>query len=199
MPIPMGHWLVRCVGAALLLSAEPVCAIEVHPTSAQIRASLDAGHAMAQRGGPPDSFYARFGAEDEVHPSGFLITKLGALSVMATHMALRGLQPSEADIAQVLDVKTMLISAVIFGDAPNFAVESYLVLDQRGQTVKPVTVRFDGQAGRSAAWPDSPRFKAKVVASFDYGDLDPTAATTITVFPSAGGAVSFLVDFSAIP
>lgn len=185
--------------AMLALAASPAFAIEVQPAPEQIRAALDAGKVVAEQGGPPDSFYIRFGAGDDLHPGGFLITKLGALSVMATHMALRGLQPSEADIAQVLETKTMLVSAVIFGNAPNFAVDSYLVLDQRGRTIKPVTVRFDGQANRSAAWPDSPRFKAKVVASFDYGDFDPAAKTTITVYPAAGGAVSFFIDFSAIP
>lgn len=117
---------------------------------------------------------------------------------MATHMALRGLQPAEADIAQVLDGKTMLVSATIFGNVPNFAVDSYMVLDQAGKTIKPVTVRFDGQASRSAAWPEAPRFKAKVVASFAYADFDPAAPTTISIFPANGGEVTFPVDFSRI-
>ncbi|MGA6828386.1 hypothetical protein ACO9S2_12315 [Nitrospira sp. NS4] len=194
----MGHWLVRCAVAALALNAPAAFAIEVQPGAEEIRAALEAGKAMARQGGPPDSFYVRFGAGDDLHPGGFLITKLGALSVMATHMALRGLQPGEADVAQVIEAKTMLISTVIFGNLPNFAVDSYMVLDQGGRTVKPVTVRFDGQANRSAAWPDSPRFKAKVVASFDYSDFDPTARTTITVFPANGGETSFMLDFSGI-
>jgi hypothetical protein len=192
----MGHWLVRCAAGALALNVSAVLAIEVQPSSEQIRAALDAGKAMAQQGGPPDSFYVRFGGKDDLHPAGFLITKLGALSVMATHMALRGLQPGEADVAQVIEAKTMLLSTVIFGNAPNFAVNSYMVLEQVGRTIKPVTVRFDGQANRSAAWPDSPRFKAKVVASFDYSDFDPHAKTTITVFPANGGETSFQVDFA---
>lgn len=194
----MDHWLVCCAVAALALNAPAAFAIEVQPAAEQIRAALEAGKAMARQGGPPDSFYVRFGAGDDLHPGGFLITKLGALSVMATHMALRGLQPGEADVAQVIEAKTMLISTVIFGNLPNFAVDSYMVLDQGGRTVKPVTVRFDGQANRSAAWPDSPRFKAKVVASFDYSDFDPTARTTITVFPANGGETSFMLDFSGI-
>lgn len=176
----------------------PALAIETQPASEQIHASLDAGKAAAKEGHPPDSFYVRFGADDELHPSGFLITKLGALSVMATHMALRGLEPAEADIAQVLATKTMLVSAVIFGEVPTFARESYMVFDQAGRTIKPVTVRFDGQANRSAVWPERPRFKAKVVASFDYSDFDPRAKTTITVFPASGGAESFVLDFAGI-
>lgn len=92
----------------------------------------------------------------------------------------------------------MLISTVIFGEAPNFAVDSYMVMDQGGKMVKPVTVRFDGQANRSAAWPESPRFKAKVLASFNYADFDPLAKTTITVFPAAGGEATFTLNFSEI-
>jgi hypothetical protein len=117
---------------------------------------------------------------------------------MATHMGLRGLEPAEADITQTLETKTMLVSATIFGNVPNFAVDSYVVLDQGGKTVKPVTVRFDGMASRSAAWPEPPRFKAKVVASFAYADFDPAAQTTITIFPANGGEVTFPLDFSKI-
>lgn len=174
----------------------PSQAIESRPSQGEIAAALARGREAAQQHQPPDTFYVRFGATDDLHPSGFLITKLGALSVMATHMALRGLEPGEADIAQVLEQPTMLVSAVIFGNHPRFAVDSYMVLDQSGKTIKPVTVRFDGQASRSAAWPESPQFKAKVVASFNYADFDPQAITTLTVFPANGGEVSFRIDLA---
>jgi hypothetical protein len=173
-------------------------AIDVHPTAEEIQTALDRGKDAAQRQSPPDMFYVRFGATDELHPSGFLITKLGGLSVMATHMVLRGIQPSKTDVTQILESQTMLVSTVIFGNIPNFAVDSYMVFDQQGKTIKPVTVRFDGVADRSAAWPESPRFKAKVVASFNYADFDPNAKTTITVFPANGGESSFSIDFSEI-
>lgn len=176
----------------------PAWAIDVQPTREQVQAAIELGREAAEKRSPPDTFHVRFGATDDVHPHGFLITKLGGLSMMATHMALRGLQVSEAEIAQVLDSKTMLVSTVIFGNAPNFAVDSYMVFDQGGKTIKPVTVRFDGQANRSAAWPEAPRFKAKVVASFDYAGFDPAANTTITVFPANGGEVSFSLDLSEI-
>jgi len=171
-------------------------AIETHPGHEDVASALARGRDAAQQHQPPDSFYLRFGATDDLHPSGFLITKLGALAVMATHMALRGAEPAEADIAQVLDQPTMLISTVVFGNHPRFAVDSYMVLEQGGKTIKPVTVRFDGQANRSAAWPDAPRFRAKVVASFNYADFDPQAKTTVTVFPANGGEVSFSLDFA---
>jgi hypothetical protein len=190
--------IINATALAALMGASDTWAIDVQPSQDQIRAALDRGAEAAKQHSSPDSFYTRFGATDELHPSGFLVTKLAGLSVMATHMALRGLQPSEADVTQVLDGKTMLVSATIFGNMPNFAVDSYMVFDQAGKTIKPVTVRFDGQANRSAAWPEAPRFKAKVVASFAYGDFDPMAPTTITIFPANGGEVAFPVDFSQI-
>ena len=173
-------------------------ALDVHPTAVQIQTALDQGKEVAEKRMPPDSFYVRFGVADEVQPKGFLITKIGALSVMAAHMALRGVEPSEADVAQVLEGKTMLISTVILGNTPNFAVDSYMVLDQGGKTIKPVMVRFDAQANRSVVWPKSPRFKAKVVASFNYADFDPRAKTTIIVYPATGGESRFTIDFSEI-
>ena len=192
--------MLLCVGIVALSALPHVSAhaIEVHPTAKQIQTALDQGKEAAQKRMPPDSFYVRFGVTDEVHPKGFLITKIGALSVMATHMALRGLQPSQADVAQVLEGTTMLISTVILGNTPNFAMDSYMVLDQGGKTIKPVTVRFDAQANRSVVWPRSPRFKAKVVASFNYGDFDPKAETTITVYSATGEESSFSINFGEI-
>jgi hypothetical protein len=192
--------MLLCVWVVVLsgLLHVPAYAIDVHPTAQQIQTALAQGKEAAQKGRSPDSFYVRFGVADEVQPQGFLITKIGALSVMATHMALRGLQPSEANVTQVLEDNTMLISTVIFGNTPNFAVDSYLVLNQEGKTIKPVMVRFDGQANRSVVWPKSPRFKAKVVASFNYADFDPKAKTSITVYPGIGGEWSFSIGFSEI-
>jgi hypothetical protein len=187
--------------AAVLMICLPhalVGAIDVQPTPEQINLALERGKQAAKKRSPPDSFYVRFGVTDELHPKGFLVTKMGSLSVMATHMALRGLQPTEADVSQVLESETMLISTVIFGNVPDFAVDSYMVLDQGGKTIKPVTVRFDAHANRSAAWPDKPRFKAKVVASFNYADFDPKAKTTIAVYPANGGESTFALDFSEI-
>ena len=198
--MPRAQSILAAAGASILVvfTAVTVFAIEIQPSQDSIRSALDRGAEAAKQHQPPDTFYTRFGATDDLHPSGFLITKLAALSVMATHMGLRGVEPSEADIAQTLDGKTMLVSAVIFGNVGNFAVDSYMVLDQAGKTIKPVTVRFDGMASRSAAYPDPPRFKAKVVASFAYADFDPTAQTTISIFPANGGEVTFPIDFSQI-
>jgi len=190
--------ILLCVAALSCLPHVPAHAIDVHPTAEQIQTALELGKEAAQKRSPPDTFYVRFGATDERHAGGYLITKLGGLSILATHMALRGIQPSEIEMTQVLEGQTMLVSTVIFGNVPNFAVDSYMVFDQGEKTIKPVTIRFDGSADRSAAWPESPRFKAKVVASFNYADFDPDAKTTITVFPSSGGESSFSLNFGEI-
>lgn len=176
----------------------PSVAIEVQPTQVQVRLALDRGKEAATHRQAPEMFYTRFGSGDDLHPSGFLVTKLGGLSIMATHMALRGLEPSAADIAQVIEAPTMLVSTVIFGDSPSFAVNSYIVLDQEGRVVKPATLRVDGQASRSPAWPRSPKFRGKVVATFRYGEFDPKAQTTITVFPASGGEIHFSLNFADI-
>ena len=105
------------VSCLMLRTAPAVSAIEIQPSQEEIRAALQRGTEAAKEHRPPDTFYTRFGASDDLHPSGFLITKLAALSVMATHMGLRGVEPSEADIALALDGKTMLVSATIFGNA----------------------------------------------------------------------------------
>jgi len=199
-PVHRQRRMLLCVGIVALSALSPLSAhaIELHPTAKQIQTAIDQGKEAAQEGKSPDSFYVRFGVSDAVTPRGFLITKLGALSVMATHMALRGLQPSETDVRQVLEAQTMLVSTVIFGNAPNFAVDSYMVLEQGGKVIKPVTVRFDAQAERSAMWPKTPKFKAKVVASFNYADFDPMAKTTITVYPATRGEASFPMNFVEI-
>ncbi len=176
----------------------PSAAIEVQPAQAQVQLAFDRGKEAAAHRQAPEALYARFGSGDDLHAGGFLVTKLGALSVLAAHMALRGLEPSAADIAQVTETPMMLVSTVILGDSPSFAVNSYMVLDQGGRIVKPATVRVDGQAGRSSVWPNSPKFRAKVVATFRYSDFDPNAQTTITVFPATGGEVSFELNFAGI-
>jgi len=187
-------WYMGMVALSVLFHVSAY-AIDVHPTAKQIQTAIEQGNEAADKGSSPESFYVRFGVSDAVTPRGFLVTKLGALSVMATHMALRGQQPSESDVRHVLESQTMLVSTVIFGNVPTFAVGSYIVLEQDGKVIKPATVRFDAQADRSVMYPKTPRFKAKVVASFNYADFNPMAKTTIAVYPATGGEASFPVSF----
>lgn len=188
------------IGLAVDLAAPaPSPAIDVQPTREAVRAALERGKAAAAARTPPDRLYAWFGSENELEPKGFLMTKLAGLAVMSAHFALRSRSPSDTEIQQILDEQSLLVSAVIFGDRPDFARDSYIVLTQGARTIKPIKVRFDGQAARTPVWPKPPAFRAKVVASFAYADFDPRAKTRISVFPAAGGEVAFDLDFSRVP
>lgn len=189
------HAVLGQTAACLVGLVGPAAAIEVDPTPTQIQLALDRGQQAAAQHQSPETLYARFGGAE---PEGFLLTKLGGLSVLATHMALRGLTPSAADVAQVIEAPTMLVSATIVGESPGFAVNSYMILDQGGRAIKPVTVRADGQADRRSPPTESPKFQAKVVATFRYADFDPKARTTITIFPAHGGEIHVPLNFADI-
>lgn len=126
------------------------------------------------------------------------MTKVNGLAVLSAHFALRSESPSDQDIQRILDERDVLISVTIWGDSPRFAMDSYMVLKQGDQLVKPIRVRFDGVATRSANWPNVPRYRAKVVGAFRYEDIDPFAMSTLSVFPRDGGEISFDLDFSTI-
>lgn len=180
------------------MSAVPSQAIELQPTPEQIQAALERGKSAARQRQSPDQLYAWFGAGEDLAPRGFIMTKLGSLLVMANHLSLRDQTPTEQDITQVIANEQLLVSVVIYGDRVNFAADSYVVLEQDGRTVKPATVRFDARGDRTTVWPQQPAYRAKVIAQFPYADLDPRAKTKLTVFPSAGGQVSFDLDFAHI-
>jgi hypothetical protein len=190
--------IVSAIAAGLFAWHASAIAIEVHPTPVQIATALERGKAAAVSRTPPDRLYAWFGSSEEFEPHGFLMTKIAGLRVMATHFALRGENPSETEIQQILDDQTLLVSVIIYGEKPNFAVDSYVLLFQERLTIKPVRVRFDGQAARTSRWPGQPAYQAKVVAAFPYSDLIPDANTRLSVFPPGGGEISFDLDFSTI-
>ncbi len=173
--------------------------IEVSPTNVQVDQAIKQGLQAAKDRVLPNRLYTWFGSDRELRPKGFLMTKMNGLTVMASHFGLRGDTPSEAEIQRVLAEETMLVSVTIFGETPTFAENSYIVLKQEEKLVKPLTVRFDGVARRTTAWPNAPRYKAKVIGSFRYDAFDPKANTTIIVSPRDGQAVSFDLEFARIP
>ena len=184
--------------AAGVSAPVPSQGIEVQPTPEQIHAAVERGQAAAAQGLSPDQLHVWFGSDKDLASRGFIMTKLGSLLVMANHLSLRALSPTEQDIAQVMANENLLINVVLYGDRLNFAADSYVVLEQAGRTVKPATVRFDARGDRTAVWPQQPAYRAKVIAQFPYAELDPRAKTTLTVFPSGGGQVSFELDFARI-
>ncbi len=193
------HMLVpACVWVATLGLYSAVDAIEVDPTQDQIEQALQRGKRAAEARVPPDRLYAWFGSAEALEPHGFFMTKLAGLAVMATHFALRGETPSQGEIDRILGQASLLVSVVIYGDRPDFAVDSYILLVQAGRTLKPSRVRFDGRATRSVSWPSQPAYRAKVVAHIPYALVDPTARTQLSVFPGSGGEVSFELDLAQI-
>ena len=188
-----------CVVGTLGVPATESGAIEVSPTTVQVKQAVEQGLRAAKDRVLPKRLYAWFGSDEELRPKGFLMTKMNGLTVMASHFGLRGETPSETEIRRILAEEAMLVSVTIFGEIRTFADNSYIVLKQGEKLVKPLNVRFDGVAQRTKVWPRAPRYKAKVIGSFQYDAFDPNAKTTIIVFPSQGDEVSFDVEFSNIP
>lgn len=195
----LAGFCLSCLAGALAFPAMESRAIEVSPTTMQVEQAVRQGLRAAKDRVLPIRLYTWFGSEEELRPKGFLMTKMNGLTVMASHFGLRGETPSETEIRRILSEETMLVSVTIFGETPTFADDSYIVLKQGEKLVKPLKVRFDGVAQRTKAWPKAPRYKAKVIGSFQYDAFDPNAKTTIMVFPSQGDEVSFDVEFSNIP
>jgi hypothetical protein len=186
--------LVACLSSAVAQ------AIEIQPTADQIVAALERGQAAAAARTPPDHLYTWFGPDrGQAQPHGFLMTKLDGLAVMSAHFGLRGVRPSDLERDQVLADPHLLVTVILFGERPDFAVDSYVLLLQGERKIPPVKVRFDGKADRSRLWPASPAYRAKVVAFFAYADFDPHAKVRLSVFPKKGGDESFDMDFGAIP
>ena len=192
------HAIVLASIAVLGLGAMDASAIILEPQSPQIQIALQRGRAAADNRTPPDRLYSWFGSDDELEPRGFVMTKMVGLSVMSAHFALRSQTPGERDVQQILSEPTLLISATIFGPNPTFAVESYMVLAQGDRTIKPVRVRFDAVATRTSVWPKPPAYRAKVVASFAYADMNPQGKAVLSVFPGQGGELQFDLDFAKI-
>lgn len=178
-------------------------AIEVQPSAEQVQQALERGRAAATSRVPPVELYSWFGPPsdptNEFRPRGFLMTKLSGLAVMSAHFALRSAQPTDQELRRVLDDKHLQVSVTLYGDRREFAQNTFVMLTQGDRKIMPTHVRADATADRTSAWPKSPAYRAKVVASFAYGDFDPHAKTQLSVFPRGGGELSFDLDFAAIP
>ncbi|MGD9850004.1 MAG: hypothetical protein AB7T38_01935 [Nitrospirales bacterium] len=183
----------------LMSPSAPVEAVVPSPSSKQIEQALRRGEAVAQERQPPINLYAHFGNAEELSPYGIVMTKLGGVAVLSGHFALRGEKPSSGDVERILAEDVLQIVVTVFGDSPTFAKDSYLLLKQGNNLIKPTRIRADGLAAAIEPLSSRPTFRAKIVASFAYGSFDPEGQTIISVFPGVGGEVNFLLDFSSIP
>ncbi len=204
MPMPPRHvWVAGCVTVGFIIGSSLTIpsmtwAIVAAPTQDQVDAAVQKGRDFAPQGLAPDRLFEWFGPDEDLKPRGFVLSKMVGLRVMAAHFALRSAPLTDDDIRQVVSSPSMTITTFIFGDQPNFAVNTYVVMDQGGKAVKPANVRFDAAAARSKSWPRSPAYRAKIVATFNYADIDPMAASTLRIYPPHGGEVTFELDFSHI-
>src|SRR2546425_4388801 len=173
------------------------------PYTTLFRSALERGQTAATARTPPVELYSWFGPPrddaNEFRPRGFLMTKLWGVTVLSAHFALRAQQPNEQEIRRILDDQSLQISVTLYGDRRDFAQNTFVMLVQGDRKIMPVRIRADDTADRTSAWPKSPAYRAKVVASFAYGDFDPLATTHLFVFPRTGGEISFDLDFAAIP
>lgn len=188
-------WLLIHMG----LLSDTLEAIVHNPSAQQIEDALTRGEAIAEERQPPINLYAHFGKAEGLSPHGFLMTKLSGVAVLSGHFALRGDHPSPEDIERILTEDALQIVVTVFGDSPIFARESYLLLKQGDDLIKPTRIRADGRAAAIGPLSNQPSFRAKIVASFPYSSFDPEAQTVISVFPGVGGEVNFPLDFSSIP
>jgi hypothetical protein len=91
------------------------------------------------------------------------------------------------------------VVVTVFGNSPGFARDSYLLIKQDNQVVKPDRIRFDARARSVGHDQGDFVFRAKIVGLFPYGTFDPESRATLLVFPGAGGEIRFDLDFSTIP
>ncbi len=202
-PVALLAFAPGALALAMGAGAQTASAIELQPSEHQIRQALEQGRAAATARVPPVELYSWFGPSsepaNEFRPRGFLMTKISGVAVMSAHFALRSSQPTEQELQRVLEDKYLQVSVTLYGDRRDFAQNTFIMLTQGDRKIMPAHVRSDATADRTSAWPKSPAYRAKVVASFAYGDFDPQAKTQLSVFPRAGGELSFDLDFAAIP
>ncbi len=74
-------WVLGLAAAFSLSIVNPVAAIEGDASQAQIQPALDRGQRTAARHRPPETGYARVGADRDLDLSGFVLMRFGGLSV----------------------------------------------------------------------------------------------------------------------
>ncbi len=192
-------WCWCMAGAWIVFPIQPALAILPHPDHMQVEQALKRGMDFAQQHRPPNELYWHFGSSENFEPHGFLVTKISGLAVMSSHYALRGEQPTDQDIQRVVAEDALQIVVTVFGDSPDFARESYLLIKQGEQVVKPERIRFDAQARVVGQDQRGSVYRAKIVGLFPYGSFKPESRAILLVFPGVGGEIRFDIDLSTIP
>lgn len=66
--------------------------------------------------------------------------------MLSGYFALRGERPTDQDIQRVLGEDALQVIVTVFGNTPAFARDSYLLMKQGEQVIKPNHIRFDVRA-----------------------------------------------------
>jgi hypothetical protein len=183
----------------MLGTSQELQAVFQHPDRHQVEQALKRGMDFAQEHRPPNELYWHFGSTENFEPHGFLVTKISGLAVMAGHYALRGEQPTDQDVQRVLMEDSLLVVVTVFGESPVFARDSYLLMKQGPQVVKPNRIRFDARAQEVGRVKGQPVYRAKIVGVFPYETFEVESPTTLLVFPGDGGEIRFKLELSAVP
>ncbi|MDH5575521.1 MAG: hypothetical protein OEY80_08575 [Nitrospirota bacterium] len=185
----------------VLMLAVPLNATAIlqEPTQAQVEQAIIRGVDFAKKHRPPNELYGHFGSTKQFEPQGFLVTKMSGLAVMSSHFALRGERPTDQDIQRVLGEKMLQVIVTVFGRAPDFARESYLLMKQGTQVIKPDRIRVDAHAQAVGLVGERTMFRAKIVGFFSYGAFESESGAALLVFPGEGGESTFDLDLSTIP
>jgi len=186
-------------GLWIICSTPSALAILTDPDQKQVEQAVKRGIDFAQQHRPPNELYWHFGSHEQFEPHGFLVTKINGVAVLASHYGLRGEHPTEQDIQRVVSEGALQVVVTIFGDSPDFARESYLLIKQDSQVVKPERIRFDVQARVVGQDQRGAVYRAKIVGLFPYTWFEPTSPAILAVFPGSGGEITFAIDFSTIP
>ena len=194
---------MRCLGvvvALILFGPFNTHAILQQIDKKQVEQALERGVVFAREHRPPNELYWHFGSTKKFEPQGFLVTKISGLAVMSGHYALRGEQPADQDIQQVLGEDAFQVVVTVFGYSPGFAQDSYLLLKQGDRMIKPDRIlRFDARARAVGHDRGEPVFRAKIVGFFPYDGFEPESSAILFVFPGTGGESRFNLDLSRIP
>ena len=184
---------------ALCYLAGNAGAIEVNLDPTAVQKALDEGRQIKEVKTVPTRFGADLskdicGGGGEVQTKAVGLNRLGALIAADPERAERDKAQVDQAIQKMVDAKRLKIVFDFCGDTPDFAEDSQATLEQEGRQIKGEMAKPD-KAKKNV---EGPAYRGKIAASFPYGSFDPKKVTKITLYPKAGDAMSWEMDFSKI-